>query len=265
MSAPVLFSVEELTVRFASRGGRGPVKALDAVSLDWHEGEVLGLVGASGSGKSTLGRCLMGLQRPSAGQVRYRGRPLAEALRDGLRREVQMVFQDPYTSLNPRHTVGEQVREGLDIHRIGAAGAERDGLARAALEGCGLAPAEQYGHRLPHELSGGQRQRVVIAGAMALGPKALVCDEPVSALDVSVRSQVLGLLTDLHQRQNLGYLFITHDVGLAWALCDRVAVLQNGRLVECGPTESVLGDPQHEYTRALLAAVPTTSGATGRA
>ena len=254
-----LFEAEQLTVRFRTRGGRGPVTALDAVDLTWYEGEVLGLVGASGSGKSTLGRCLMGLQQPTSGTIRYRNSPIGARFPAELRRQVQMVFQDPYTSLNPRHTVGVQVREGLDIHGIGTAGPERDARALAALDACGLTPASSFWHRLPHELSGGQRQRVVIAAALAQGPTALVCDEPVSALDVSVRAQILALLTRLGREHDLGYLFITHDMGLAWALCDRVAVLQAGHLVECGPTESVLGDPQHPYTRSLVAAAPNAA------
>ncbi|MFF0450601.1 ABC transporter ATP-binding protein [Streptomyces sp. NPDC004609] len=263
-AAAPLFEAEGLCVTFPGRG-RGPgrattVDALRGVDLAWAEGEVLGLVGASGSGKSTLGRTLMGLQQPSSGAVRFRGEALTGPRDRAFRRRVQMVFQDPYQSLNPRRTVGAQVLEGLDVHGIGAPGQERTALAVAAMERCGLAPVERYWHRYPHQLSGGQRQRVVIAAAVALGPQALICDEPVSALDVSIRSQVLGLLAELRREEGIGLLFITHDVGLAWALCDRVAVLHHGELVECGGVEEVLGSPRHAYTRELLAAVPAPHG-----
>ncbi|MEU0688021.1 ABC transporter ATP-binding protein [Streptomyces uncialis] len=257
MSDQPLFAVEDLGVTFPARArGAAPVTALSGVDLTWDEGEVLGLVGASGSGKSTLGRTLTGLQRPSHGTVRFRGRPLDGTPDRAFRRSVQMIFQDPYQSLNPRRTVGAQVLEGLEIQGIGTPGEDRTARAVAAMERCGLAPAERYWHRYPHELSGGQRQRVVIAAAVTLGPEALICDEPVSALDVSVRSQVLGLLDALRRQEGIGLLFITHDVGLAWALCDRVAVLHQGRVVEYGDTADVLGAPRHPYTRELLAAVP---------
>ncbi|MCX4679006.1 ABC transporter ATP-binding protein [Streptomyces sp. NBC_01433] len=257
-AAHPLFEAEGLGVTFPGRGK--PVDALRDVCLTWAEGEVLGLVGASGSGKSTLGRTLMGLQRPSGGSLRFRGEPLTGPRDRDFRRRVQMIFQDPYQSLNPRRTVGAQVLEGLDVQGIGAPGEERTALAVAAMERCGLAPVDRYWHRYPRQLSGGQRQRVVIAAAVALGPEALICDEPVSALDVSIRSQVLGLLAELRRDEGIGLLFITHDVGLAWALCDRVAVLHLGELVEYGDVEQVLGAPRHPYTRELLAAVPAPRG-----
>ncbi|MFD7550934.1 ABC transporter ATP-binding protein [Streptomyces sp. NPDC059578] len=257
-TAHPLFEAEGLGVTFPGRGE--PVHALRGVDLSWAEGEILGLVGASGSGKSTLGRTLMGLQRPGGGSLRFRGEPLTGRRGRDFRRRVQMIFQDPYQSLNPRRTVGAQVLEGLDVHGIGTPGEERTALAVAAMERCGLAPVDRYWHRYPHQLSGGQRQRVVIAAAVALGPEALICDEPVSALDVSIRSQVLGLLAELRRDEGIGLLFITHDVGLAWALCDRVAVLHLGELVEYGEVEQVLGAPRHPYTRELLAAVPAPRG-----
>jgi len=250
---PVL-SVRDLHVEFHTRDGIG--RAVNGVSFDLMSGETLGIVGESGCGKSTLGRTLLGLQKPTGGDVRFDGRPLGGVDLRALRRRVQMVFQDPYQSLNPRQTVGDLVLEPLAIHRVGR-GHERVERAVGVLEASGLQPAERFWNRYPHELSGGQRQRVVIACAMALEPEALVCDEPVSALDVSVRTQVLQVLIDLKRARGLGLIFITHDVGLAWALCDRVAVMYLGRVVEQGTTEQVIGDPQHPYTQALLSVVPT--------
>jgi ABC-type glutathione transport system ATPase component len=243
-------------VRGRSRGGGRYLSALDHVSLAWREGETLALVGESGSGKSTLGRVLLGLLPPTSGQVRYRGRPISTVPERQLRRAVQLIFQDPYQSLSPRSTVGSQVSAGLAIHRIGDPGVERTSIGLAALAAAGLNPPEVFWHRYPHQLSGGERQRVVIAGAMALGPRALVCDEPVSALDVSVRAQVLNVLAALRTEQRLSLLFITHDVGLARQMSDRIVVLYRGSVVEEGPTATVLADPQHDYTKRLLAAVP---------
>jgi peptide/nickel transport system ATP-binding protein len=253
-----LFEARDLHVHFAPRGrGAGPVRALDGVDVVWRRGEVLGIVGESGCGKSTLGRTLLGLQAPTSGEILFDGEPLARADMRALRRRIQMVFQDPYQSLNPRQTVGSLVQEPLRIHRIAKKGIERIQRGVDALEAAGLQPAERFWERLPHELSGGQRQRVVIASAMVLEPEGLVCDEPVSALDVSVRSQVLQVLMDLKRTQGLGLIFITHDIGLAWALCDRVAVMYLGRVVESGSTEQVIANPQHPYTQSLLSVVPT--------
>ena len=252
MSDP-LYRVRDLRITY-QRGRRPSVRAVDGVDLEWRRGETLGLVGESGCGKSTLARALVGLDAPTQGTIEFEGAPVAGDLR-ALRRKVQLIFQDPYQSLNPRRTIGVKVQEGL------AARGERSGEARvrravAALHDAGLSPADRFWSRYPHELSGGQRQRVVIAAALALEPEALVCDEPVSALDVSVRTQVLRLLVELREARALSLLLITHDVGLAWSLCDRVAVMYLGRIVELGRTEQVLGDPQHPYTKALLAVAP---------
>jgi oligopeptide/dipeptide ABC transporter ATP-binding protein len=262
VATEALFETRGLQVHFRSRGGR-VVRALDGVDLRWERGEVLGIVGESGCGKSTLGRTLLGLQRPTGGEVLAHGKPLRTHDLRALRRRVQMVFQDPYQSLNPRMTAADQVREPLAVHRIGSR-ADRIRRAAEVMEECGLAPVERYWDRYPHELSGGQRQRVAIAAAMALAPEALVCDEPVSALDVSISAQVLSLLDRLRTERGLSLIFITHDVGLAWALCDRVAVMYLGRVVEQGPTAQVLGAPQHPYTRALLSVAPVPRPRPGR-
>jgi peptide/nickel transport system ATP-binding protein len=255
-----LFEARDLQVRFLGRGRRGTkkvVRGLDGIDLVWNRGEVLGIVGESGCGKSTLGRTLLGLQAPTEGEVLFDGVPLAGTDMRSLRRRVQMVFQDPYQSLSPRQTVGSLVQEPLAIHEVEPKGIRRIQRAVDALEAAGLNPAERYWERYPHELSGGQRQRVVIASAMVLEPEGLVCDEPVSALDVSVRAQVLQVLMDLKTSRDLALIYITHDIGLAWALCDRVVVMYLGRIVESGTTEEVIGDPQHPYTRSLLSVVPT--------
>ena len=260
VEAPPIFEAKDLHVHFEGRGRKGKrkvVRALDGIDMSWNKGEVLGIVGESGCGKSTLGRTLLGLQPPTEGEIYFEGSPLADANMRKLRRRVQMVFQDPYQSLNPRQSVGSLVQEPLAIHGLEKKGIDRIQRGVDALEAAGLEPAERYWNRYPHELSGGQRQRVVIASAMVLEPEGLVCDEPVSALDVSVRAQVLKVLMELKERQGLALIFITHDIGLAWALCDRVVVMYLGRIVESGTTEEVIGNPQHPYTRSLLSVVPT--------
>ena len=216
---------------------------------------MLALVGESGCGKTTLARTIVGLERPARGEVRYRGRRCATTARrcKAYRRQVQMVFQDPSGALNPRQTVYEAVAEGLRIHGLGEGEEERvaEALARA-----GLRPPERFFTRYPYELSGGQRQRVVIAGAMVLEPSLLVADEPVSSLDASVRGEILALMQRLVQETGVTILVVTHDLGLAWNIADRIAVMYLGRIVEQGTTEQVLGAPQHPYTRALLSVVP---------
>jgi oligopeptide/dipeptide ABC transporter ATP-binding protein len=247
-------------VEFTTRAGT-VATALDGVDLSIRSGEILALVGESGSGKTTLARTLVGLQRPTAGEVRFDGAPLGYsggALRR-LRGEVQMVLQDAAGSLNPRQTVYESVAEGIRLHRRVAGdteGRNEAELVAAALAEAGLRPPERIFLRYPHELSGGQKQRVLIAGALALRPRLLVADEPVSSLDASIRGEILALLLGLRDSLGLGIVVVTHDLGLAWNIADRIAVMYLGRVVECGTTEEVLESPRHPYTRALLSVVP---------
>jgi oligopeptide transport system ATP-binding protein len=232
------------------------VKAVDDVSFTIDEGETLGLVGESGSGKSTTGYCILQLLKPTAGTVRFQDQELTTMGRENLRRmrrEMQIVFQDPYASLNPRMTVGDIVGEPLLVHRIGSRKSRRE-TVRRLLDVVGFDPS--YVNRYPHEFSGGQRQRIGIARALALNPKLIVCDEPVSALDVSIQAQILNLLKDLQRDFGLTYLFIAHDLAVVRAMSDRIAVMNHGKLVEIGPAEQVYTHPQDDYTKALLAAVP---------
>jgi ABC-type glutathione transport system ATPase component len=262
-ATPVLLEARDLSRLFPVRASGGLFRArqmqraVDRVSLSIRAGEVLALVGESGSGKTTLGRMLLGLTAPSEGTILYKGMDVAtrsgEAARS-FRREVQVVFQDTGGSLNPRRTIGQSVALPLTWHRgldNRAAAAEVDGL----LEQVGL-PAAHFRHRLPHELSGGQRQRVGIARALASNPALIVADEPVSALDVSVRAQILKLMFDLQRERKLSYLFITHDLGVVRAMADRVMVMHQGRVVESGDADAVLNAPRDPYTQRLLAATP---------
>ncbi len=230
------------------------LRAADDVTLELRRGEVLAIVGESGSGKTTLGRLLLGLSQPSAGEIRLDGRPLAAFDRRARARRIQPVFQDPYSSLNPRQTVEQIIAMPLHVHRIGNAD-DRRRAVHEMLDKVGLSRAVV--HSYPSQLSGGQRQRVAIARALVTQPEILVCDEPTSALDVSVQGQILNLLKDLQQALSLTYLFITHDLGVVEYLADRVAVMYLGRIVECGPTREVMGAPRHPYTRALLGSVLT--------
>ncbi|MEX2157296.1 MAG: dipeptide ABC transporter ATP-binding protein [Gemmatimonadales bacterium] len=235
---------------------RPPVRAVDGVSFSIASGRTLGLVGESGSGKTTVGRTLLRLQEPTSGRVLFDDHDVfaidAERLR-ALRRRMQIVFQDPYSSLNPRMTVAQTLREPLEIHGL-AAPAQMDARVLALLEEVGLDPV--FAERYPHELSGGQRQRVGIARALSVEPQFIVCDEPVSALDVSVQAQVLNLLADLQSRRRLTYLFIAHDLAVVRHIADEVAVMYLGRIVERAPAAAIYATPRHPYTRALLSAVP---------
>jgi oligopeptide transport system ATP-binding protein len=236
------------------RPGRA-VHAVDTVSFALAPGETLGLVGETGSGKSTLGRLVLGLLRPSAGHIAFEGRDIANAsaaAMRGLRQRMQMVFQDPYGSLDPRMSVASLVAEPLSVHRVPRA--EREPRVHAALRQVGLDPT--LAHRYPHEFSGGQRQRIGIARAMVLGPSLLVLDEPVSALDVSIQAQILNLLREIQAQSRVAYLFIAHDLAVVRHISDRVAVMYLGRIVEIGPRDAIYRDPQHPYTVSLLSAVP---------
>ncbi|MGW1162787.1 oligopeptide/dipeptide ABC transporter ATP-binding protein [Streptomyces sp. NPDC002513] len=256
---PPLLSARGLHVAFPGRHGAAPSRAVDGVDLDIRAGEVVALVGESGCGKTTLARALLGLVRPTAGQVGFGGKPLEYTSRylKAYRRRAQLVLQDPSGSLNPRHTVYDAVAEGLRIH--GYAGDERAAVGEA-LAKAGLRPPERFFLRYPHELSGGQRQRVVIAGALVLEPELIVADEPVASLDASVRGEILALLLRLRTEFGLTALVVTHDLGLAWNIADRVAVMYLGRIVETGDVEQVLTAPRHPYTRALLSVLPETPG-----
>lgn len=256
----ISLEARDLAVEFTSRGGEVAV-ALDGADLTIKAGEIVALVGESGSGKTTLARALTGLQRPVRGQVFLDGQPLdyrGRSLR-AFRRRVQMVLQDPAGALNPRHTVYDSVAEGLRLHGLSSSdpdGRSEERQVADALSSAGLRPPERLFLRYPHELSGGQRQRVLIAGALALRPDLLIADEPVSSLDASIRGEILALLLKLRAELGLGVLVVTHDLGLAWNIADRTAVMYLGRIVEAGPTEEVLAAPQHPYTRALLSVVP---------
>lgn len=249
-----LLSARDLTVEFGLPGGR-TARAVDGVNIDVAPGEVVALAGESGCGKTTLARTLLGLELPTGGTVSFGGEPLATKQR-GLRqfrRQVQLVLQDPTGALNPRHTVYDAVAEGLRIHGIVD---DEHTRVTEALSQAGLRPPERFLLAYPHELSGGQRQRVVIAGALVLDPKIIIADEPVASLDASVRGEILALLLRLRQDFGLGALVVTHDLGLAWSIADRIAVMYLGRIVEQGPVEQVLTNPQHPYTQALVSVLP---------
>jgi oligopeptide transport system ATP-binding protein len=258
VSAEPVLEVEHLVKEFhvgsQLLGGGGIVHAVDDVSFTIGAGELLGLVGESGSGKSTVGNCIMRLVEPTAGQIRLRGVDVTHISRRAmrpLRREVHMVFQDPYSSLNPRMTCGTIVGEPLRLHGLARA-AVLEERVKALFDRVGLRP--ELRHRYPHELSGGQRQRVGLARALSVSPSLLIADEPVSALDVSVQASILNLLSDLQRDLGFSCLFITHDLATVEYLCDRVAVMYLGKIVELAPREKLFSDPKHPYTQALLSA-----------
>jgi peptide/nickel transport system ATP-binding protein/oligopeptide transport system ATP-binding protein len=257
---PIL-SIKDLTKYYPIHGGvfggkMGDVRAVDGVTLSIAPGETLGLVGESGCGKSTLGRTVIRLEDPTAGEVFFEGRDMAHASRAELfqlRRDMQMIFQDPYSSLNPRMTVGEIVREPLVVHKRGARAQQLERV-RSLLETVGM--TGEMLDRYPHEFSGGQRQRIGIARALALEPRLVIADEPVSALDVSVQSQVLNLMLRLQRDMGLTYLFISHDLSVVEHVSDTIAVMYLGKIVEKGPAARIFERPAHPYTRALIAAIP---------
>lgn len=239
--------------------GEKKVHAIDGVSFELARGEIMALAGESGCGKSTLALTLMNLEKPTAGRIQFEDKDITNlkgADLKALRRKIQMVFQDPYESLNPLMTIREIVAEPLEVHHLALDHEEKEARVRRALEDAGLKPAEIYLDRLPHELSGGQRQRVVVAGALVLEPIVLLADEPVSMLDVSIRAEILNLLGDLRTEKGISVIFITHDMATAANICERIAVMYLGRIVETGPTRQVLSHPQHPYTKALLSVIP---------
>ncbi len=263
-----LIRLEGLEVHFPIRRGimdaltgrpPGVVRAVDGIDLAIEEGEVLGLVGESGSGKTTVGRVIVKLTPQTAGKITFAGTDVSSdwgvrALKD-YRRRVQLIFQDPYEALNPRQTVHDFVAEPLEVNGLAPRAADREAKVMAALESAGL-PAD-FAFRYPHELSGGQRQRVVIAGALVMGPQLVVADEPVSMLDVSIRTELLRLMLDLRAERGLTYLFITHDLALAWVIADRIAVMYLGKIMEIGPAEKVIRSPRNPYTQALVSVSPS--------
>ena len=257
-----ILEVRDLVKHFPVGGGLfggapAVVKAVDGVSFSIRRGETLGLVGESGCGKTTTGRCILHLEAPTSGQIMFEGRdlaPLSEAELRPVRRRMQVIFQDPYSSLNPRMTVGQIIAEPLAVHGIVPTRRGRDARVKELLEHAGLLP--KMSARYPHELSGGQRQRVGVARALAMEPSLIICDEPVSALDVSIQAQIINLLEELQAEFGLTYLFVAHDLSVVRHISDRVAVMYLGKIVEITDRKSLYEDPQHPYTKALLSAVP---------
>ena len=251
-----LVEVKHLKQYFGSK--KNVVKAIDDISFDIFEGETFGLVGESGSGKSTTGRALLRLYKPTEGEILFEGKDIAN-LKKGkelleFRKEAQMIFQDPYASLDGRMKVRDIIAEGIDIHGLAKTAEERDAMVDELLETVGL--NKEHANRYPHEFSGGQRQRIGIARALAVNPKFIVCDEAISALDVSIQAQIVNLLKRLQKEIGLTYLFIAHDLSMVKYISDRIAVMYRGRIVELGSAECVYNNPQHPYTKSLLSAIP---------
>ena len=251
-----LVEVKHLKQYFGSK--KNVVKAIDDISFEIFEGETFGLVGESGSGKSTTGRALLRLYKPTEGEILFEGKDIAK-LKKGkelleFRKEAQMIFQDPYASLDGRMKVRDIIAEGIDIHGLAKTAEERDAMVDELLETVGL--NKEHANRYPHEFSGGQRQRIGIARALAVNPKFIVCDEAISALDVSIQAQIVNLLKRLQKEIGLTYLFIAHDLSMVKYISDRIAVMYRGRIVEIGSADCVYNNPQHPYTKSLLSAIP---------
>jgi oligopeptide transport system ATP-binding protein len=261
--APDLVTIRNLKMHFPVTGGAlipgvaAHVKAVDGISFTIRKGETLGLVGESGCGKTTTGRCILRLEHPTGGEILFDGKNLVDLDRRSmraLRQKIQVIFQDPYSSLNPRMKIGEIISEPMKVHRTEPDRAARDARVTELLRLCGLDP--KFADRYPHEMSGGQRQRVGIARALSVRPEFVICDEAVSALDVSIQAQIINLLEDLREQFGLTYLFIAHDLSVVRHLCHRVAVMYLGKIVELADCDELYGNPLHPYTQALLAAVP---------
>lgn len=251
-----LIEVKHLKQYFGTK--KNLVKAIDDISFDIYEGETFGLVGESGSGKSTTGRALLRLYQPTDGEILFEGKDIATLTKGKelleFRKEAQMIFQDPYASLDSRMKVRDIIAEGIDIHHLASTKEERNQMVDELLETVGL--NREHANRYPHEFSGGQRQRIGIARALALNPKFIVCDEAISALDVSIQAQIVNLLKKLQKEKGLTYLFIAHDLSMVKYISDRIAVMYRGRIVEMGSAECVYTNPQHAYTKSLLSAIP---------
>ncbi|MGB4681177.1 MAG: ABC transporter ATP-binding protein [Dethiobacteria bacterium] len=264
-----LVSVEQLEVHFAARTGffqsllgkeMPAVRAVDGVSFELGKGEILCLAGESGSGKTTTGKAILRLVEPTGGKVLFKGEDVRAYSRSRLRafrQQAQIIFQDPYESLNPRQTVFSTVAEPLEVNNLCRSQAEKEERVAQALADAGLHNPRELFFRYPHELSGGQRQRLAIAGALVLDPEFIVADEPVSMLDLSIRAGILKLMVELRDKKGIGYLFITHDLSLAWLVSDRIAIMYLGKIVELGSADGVIKEPLHPYTRALVSVIPT--------
>jgi len=263
-----LFQVRDLEVFFPVREGffkamvqtqKKYVRAVDGISFDVKQGEILALVGESGCGKTTTGRTMLRLEEATGGQIYYKGLPLRNfsqrALRE-YRKKAQIIFQDPYNSINPKQTIFDIVAEPLEVSKLAHSQYDKEERVVKAIAEAGLRPARDYLYRYPHELSGGQRQRVCIAGATVLEPDVIVADEPVASLDVSIRNDILKLMVEHKEKLGVTYIFITHDLSLAWVISDRIAVMYLGRIIEIGQTEEVVSNPQHPYTKALISVIP---------
>ncbi len=264
----VLFRVQDLEVHFPVHQSffrsliateKKFVRAVDDISFDVRKGEILALVGESGCGKTTTGRTLLRLEDPTGGHILYKGLPVERFSQRTLReyrKKAQIIFQDPYNSINPKQTIFDIVAEPLEVNDLVSSEREKEERVVKAINEAGLRPATEYLYRYPHELSGGQRQRVCIAGATVLEPDVIVADEPVASLDVSIRNDILKLMVEQKEKLGVTYVFITHDLSLAWVISDRIAVMYLGRIVEIGATEDVVKDPQHPYTKALISVIP---------